>query len=531
MPIPLLFIAIGAVAGALGVGKSVKAAVDTHDAKKTNKEANEIVDSAKKMLEQHRDKCGFNLRNLGETKVYILDSSINDFVRTFGQLKNVDFKESTGLDEMHKLYIDSKDFNDLKELGNFATSMLGGVAGGAMGGALTAFGAYSAAGTFAAASTGTAIASLSGAAATNATLAFFGGGSLAAGGLGIAGGTMVLGGLVAGPALAIMGFIVGAKASKAKDEAYSNLAKAKQYSEEMAAACDLCSAISKKCVMFIKLLEKLDTYFVPVISKMKEAIDEHGTDFRLFSKEQKQATAAAASLAKAIKTVLDTPILDKDGNITSESTILLNKMNPEEIATGKASTSNTNNSYQYVNRTYSDTTKQKLEELCIKDIVARCTYDIEYKSSEYSSYDDEQEEYGDVNFQWLTKLMNYSYGLNATEEEYESVINEYNRNGENYRISDLEWHLEYFVRKCQIALIVENCIRHRTEPLNEGDVDWFKLIDKIQTFYKFKMEKWQLFTPGKNTIQNVKDRVGDVVSNYEHSYVFVKSEFQRLNRL
>ena len=65
-----------------------------------------------------------------------------------------------------------RNFNDLKDLGNFATSILSGVAGGAIGGALTAFGAYSAAGTFAAASTGTAIASLSGAAATNATLAF-----------------------------------------------------------------------------------------------------------------------------------------------------------------------------------------------------------------------------------------------------------------------------------------------------------------------------------------------------------------------
>ena len=60
--------------------------------------------------------------------------------------------------------------------------------------------------TFAAASTGTAIATLSGAAATNATLAFFGGGSLAAGGLGMAGGTAVLGGLVAGPALCVIDY-------------------------------------------------------------------------------------------------------------------------------------------------------------------------------------------------------------------------------------------------------------------------------------------------------------------------------------
>ena len=49
------------------------------------------------------------------------------------------------------------------------------------------------------ASTGTAIVGLTGVAATNATLAWFGGGALAAGGAGMAGGAMVLGGLFAAP--------------------------------------------------------------------------------------------------------------------------------------------------------------------------------------------------------------------------------------------------------------------------------------------------------------------------------------------
>lgn len=47
MPLPLLFIGIAAVTGALGIGKSVKAAVDTNTANKTNQKANEIVDQAK----------------------------------------------------------------------------------------------------------------------------------------------------------------------------------------------------------------------------------------------------------------------------------------------------------------------------------------------------------------------------------------------------------------------------------------------------------------------------------------------------
>lgn len=67
------------------------------------------------------------------------------------------------------------------------------------------------------ASTGTAIGGLSGVAATNATLAWLGGGSLAAGGGGMALGSMVLGGIIAGPALLIAGGIFGAK-SKNKIE-------------------------------------------------------------------------------------------------------------------------------------------------------------------------------------------------------------------------------------------------------------------------------------------------------------------------
>ena len=51
------------------------------------------------------------------------------------------------------------------------------------------------------ASTGAAIGGLTGVAATNATLAWLGGGALAAGGGGMALGSMVLGGIIAGPAL------------------------------------------------------------------------------------------------------------------------------------------------------------------------------------------------------------------------------------------------------------------------------------------------------------------------------------------
>ncbi|EIO7469445.1 hypothetical protein ABL602_001439 [Salmonella enterica subsp. enterica] len=62
-----------------------------------------------------------------------------------------------------------------------------------------ALGAWALVSVIGTASTGTAISTLSGIAATNATLAWFGGGALAAGGAGMSGGMLVLGGIFAAP--------------------------------------------------------------------------------------------------------------------------------------------------------------------------------------------------------------------------------------------------------------------------------------------------------------------------------------------
>src|SRR5262249_3366345 len=84
-----------------------------------------------------------------------------------------------------------------------AIETLSGVARSAAAGVMTAAGAYGLVGLLGTASTGTAISTLSGVAASNATLAWLGGGALAAGGGGVALGTLVLGGLVAGPAILV----------------------------------------------------------------------------------------------------------------------------------------------------------------------------------------------------------------------------------------------------------------------------------------------------------------------------------------
>ncbi|MBQ7568023.1 hypothetical protein IJT17_04385 [bacterium] len=311
-----------AAAGAVGA----KNASDyKKEAEKVNKRANRIASSAAEKAETCRKNCGEAIERLGNCKIQVLEESIKQFIAEFEKLNHVELSASSGLNELQKLVLDKKSLAELRQLESLAASVAGGAATGIGAGALTAFGSYGAAMSLATASTGTAIGSLSGAAATNATLAWFGGGSLAAGGLGIAGGAVVLGGLVLGPALGIMGAVASNKASALKDEAYTNLSKAKKYSEEMRTASSLCIGIRKRANMFSRFLLSLNSVFEPLVYDMAQIIKQRGTDFRVYTREERNTVAKAMAMAGAVKTILDTPLLDKDGKLTPESENIIPK--------------------------------------------------------------------------------------------------------------------------------------------------------------------------------------------------------------
>lgn len=319
MALPLLFIGAAVATGAVGGTKTIKAVSDNSKAGQINEIANQSIENARDELDRQRKEVGAALESLGKEKLTILNCSVTDFVTTFEKIKNIDFQSSIGLEELKNLHIDQNTFQELKELGSFAIGVAGGAAAGVAGGALTAVGAYGAAMTFASASTGTAISALSGAAATNATLAFFGGGSLASGGLGMAGGMYVLGGLVAGPALMVMGMITEAQSKEKLEKALSNKAQADEIVESLNAASVQCSAIRRRTYMFYNLLAHLDALFLPKVWKMQDIVETEGIDYRAYTLESKKAIAAAASTACTIKAVLDTPILTPEGELTEAS--------------------------------------------------------------------------------------------------------------------------------------------------------------------------------------------------------------------
>lgn len=324
--LPVVFIIPAAATGIVGAGKTVKGFIDSREADGLTSDANAMVDVAKKGLQRSRHLCADALSSYGEEKLVVLKGSVARFIDSFEKIKNLELVDSLGLEELRKLHVDKESMAELKEMQRFAAAIAGGMSAGVAGGVLTAFGAYNAAMALGTASTGAAISTLSGAAATNATLAFFGGGSLAAGGLGMAGGTMVLGGLVAGPALLVMGLIAGKKAEEKLEVAKANIAQAREMCAELANAAYQCDAIRRRTMMLYSFLARLDAQFAPLVFSLEEVVEREGVDYAQYSQDAKSVVLRSATMAGTIKSMLDTPILDEDGALTDESEALMESL-------------------------------------------------------------------------------------------------------------------------------------------------------------------------------------------------------------
>ena len=336
MAIPIFIGAVAIGTGLLGVKKAYDAHKTNERAQNINRKAKNSVKYFKSKQKKSRIKCDQTLKNLGATKLKVLNDGVLPFVNVFKRVHNIKFCDSDGLNEVAKISLTNEEFKAIAELGSIAENIVNGAAGGVAAGALAAIGAYGAASTFGVvAGTGTAIGTLSGVAATNATLAFLGGGSLAAGGLGMAGGTVVLGGMVAGPALAVLGFVLNSKAEENLENAKANRFEAEKIAEQCETICTLCEAISDRCTFFIAALKNLSSRFQNAVVFLEEITDKYAdsagnADFRKFNENEKAAFAAACSLAKAVKSILDTPILNKNGKLTKESAVLMKRMSAEE---------------------------------------------------------------------------------------------------------------------------------------------------------------------------------------------------------
>lgn len=319
MAVPFI---VGAVvaSGVTGLYKGIKAWNDGDKAESVNRSANRIVEKAQDKLERSRTNCQTALENLGRRKADALAVNVQNFLAVFGKIKNVDFEHDGDLGNLNLKEFSPKMLQNMQESVSFVLSSgLTGVGAGAVGGALTAFGAYSGTAMFATAGTGTAISTLSGAAATNATLAWLGGGTLASGGMGIAGGMAALGGLVAGPALLIAGWYMGSQAESKLNDAYSNLAEAEKFQADINAAVALTDGIGQVAEMAGNIISELRKHARRSLNHLQLTIDMQGVDYSQYDEEAKLLVLRNVKIMQVLKAVIDTPILDEQGNLLGDA--------------------------------------------------------------------------------------------------------------------------------------------------------------------------------------------------------------------
>lgn len=315
MVFPLIPIIIGGIAlitGGVGVKMGLDAKSDFDEAQRVNDRAKARFDTVSEALDVVRIDTNSRLESLGELRLKCFEGPLARFVEAYGQIKNV---KLSALKDLGSHGVSPAELKDLRQTTLQMVDFAQGLAGSLSGGALAGVAAYGSVGLLATTSGGTAIAGLSGAAAQGATLAWLGGGSLAAGGMGVAGGTAILGGIVAGPVLLIGGLLAAAKAEEAKENAYTNLNKAMAAVEQMAAAELKLNAIAEGSDLLRTYTAKLQRRFVPCLNALERLVDETD-DWRRMNETQRQVVYRAGLFAKAMKIVLDAPVLNESGAVS-----------------------------------------------------------------------------------------------------------------------------------------------------------------------------------------------------------------------
>lgn len=362
MPVPFILWGAAALAAAYGVKKGFDAKSDFDTAQRVNKNAQEIYDKAQRKLENAR-KCAQNsMTSLGEIKFHIYKDSLIPFVEYYSKIKNIDFDDGILLTDKGLPKISKDEMMKMKEMVLEIKEVVGGGLAALGAGGLAGMAAYGGVGALATASTGTAIGTLSGVAATNATLAWIGGGSLAAGGYGVAGGTMILGGIVAAPVLAVGGMMLASKAEAAKHEACANYDKARIAVEEMKSATELTNAIQRRFDEVHDVLNRLNLRFKPSLASLVSIVSRSadrlarinvgalvvvelvsfalGTswiglamilfigliisklvkiDYRKLAPAEKRQLHDMFSMAQTLKKIMEAPLIDQNGILTPDS--------------------------------------------------------------------------------------------------------------------------------------------------------------------------------------------------------------------
>lgn len=319
MVFPFILAGAALAAGGLGIGKGFRAVGRVNQAKELEQQAQERFEAQKVSVEKARDNCQAALETLGRRKLQVMDTEMRRFAVSFGRLKNVRLTDVPSMSEVPKAELQAM---EQASIGFDAVDALKALAASGAAGATAGFVSYGAVGALATASTGAAISGLSGVAAANATLAWFGGGALSAGGLGMAGGAWILGSIVTGPVLAIGGMVMSAKSKESLANAKAKAAEAAQAIEQMKTVEVATGLIQSRAEQIHSLLHGLWEELRRALPTLERVVAREQEWSRLTSAER-EAVAAVTALAYLIRQLIDAPLFDAKGQPIDDSNRLI----------------------------------------------------------------------------------------------------------------------------------------------------------------------------------------------------------------
>ncbi|MFZ4859084.1 MAG: hypothetical protein ACOYL3_22125 [Desulfuromonadaceae bacterium] len=131
-------------------------------------------------------------------------------------------------------------------------------------------------------------------------------------------GMAALGGMIAGPFMAVGGMVLASKAKKATTDAGTNIGRVNSSVEQLKNKQLATEAAFYRVYSILSVLGRLDERFTPLLTEVQQlVVVSH--DYSSYADKDKKVVMMAAMLAKTIKNVMETSILDDNGMITSAS--------------------------------------------------------------------------------------------------------------------------------------------------------------------------------------------------------------------
>lgn len=308
MPIPFLLGALGIGAAALGVGGHLTAKETNEEAERLARKAKRIYNESKESLERSQKSVEEALLSYGNLKKDVLEKSLSDACDILNRVINTEKKKNNN-DIKPKLAFDKQKMLEIQKMVNIHKSTFSSGIAGATAGAVISLAA-------------------SGMLPVAGGLISTAGSMLAMGEVGLAAGLFSTAlsftplSAIAAPVVLFTGISSSIKADENLEKAQTMYAESEDAVEKMKVSETLCTAITEKTYMFHNLLSEMNAVFskcvknvCDIVEYWSNLLDSNEIEFDYLTEQEQKLCAVTFALAFAIHTIIDTPLLTKDGKI------------------------------------------------------------------------------------------------------------------------------------------------------------------------------------------------------------------------